>query len=188
MSGEGVAIRPFRTSDVGAFVSHLARQARESGKDGAPHFAPRAEFDRDEMRARIERQAATPLDQPHWERAWLVWAPDAGDRRSGERVVGHVDLRGGRLPAEMHRTVLGLGLERAFWRRGLGEGLVRTAVAWAREQAALGWIDLFVFAENAPARALYAKVGFEDRGTVEDAFRLSDGTTVGDVRMVLRLR
>lgn len=188
MSVEGVAIRPLRSSDVGAFVAHLVRQASESGKDGAPPFAPRSDFDRDEMRARIERQAATPLGDPSWERAWLVWAPDPADRRGRERAVGHVDLRGGRLPAEMHRTVLGLGLERAYWRRGLGEQLVRTALAWAREQASLDWVDLFVFAENEPARALYRKVGFEERGTVEDAFRLPDGTVVGDVRMVLRLR
>lgn len=169
-------------------MAHLGRNMAESGKDGAPHSAPRTHFDAEEMRSRIILQANTPLDEPAWERAWLAWAPTEDTTGPSERVVGHVDLRGGRLRAELHRAVLGLGLERAFWRRGLGEKLTRTAIAWARDEAGLSWIDLFVFGENAPARALYRKLGFEERGTLEDAFRLDDGVVVSDVRMTLRLR
>lgn len=187
MSDGAAVIRPLRRSESGAFVSHLARQMGESGKDGAPHSGPRTTIDRDDARARVERAVSLSIEEPGWERAWLAWVPDDDPRRR-ERPVGHVDLRGGRLTAEMHRAVLGLGVERAHWRRGLGERLVRTAIAWAQAETALAWIDLFVFAENGPARALYRKAGFEERGTVEDAFRLDDGTCVADVRMVLKLR
>lgn len=188
MSEGAARVRPLRPSEIGAFVGHLARQMGESGKDGAPHSGPRTVIDRDETRARIERDACIPLGEPGWERAWLAWVPEGGDPQRRERVIGHVDLRGGRLAAEMHRAVLGIGIERSHWRRGLGERLLRTAIDWAGGEASLAWIDLFVFAENAPARALYRKLGFEERGTVEDAFRLADGTRVADVRMTLKLR
>lgn len=188
MSDGGVDVRPLRLSEVGPFVAHLARQMGESGRDGAPHSGPRTVIDRDDTRARIERDARVPLGEPGWERAWLAWVGERDDPRRSERVIGHVDLRGGRLAAEMHRAVLGMGVERSHWRRGLGERLLRTALGWARDETDLAWVDLFVFAENAPARALYRKLGFEERGTVEDAFRLDDGTRVADVRMVLKLR
>ncbi len=182
------AIRSFRRSDAGLLVGHFVRQTLESGKRGAPHFAPRLEVDRDEVRAGLERRVDTPLDEPDWGRAFILVVPEAEVPPGGERIVGHVDLRGGRLRSEMHRTTLGLGIERAYHRRGLGRALCQRAIVFAREEACATWIDLHVFAENAPARALYREIGFEERGAYEDAFRLPDGAIVGDVHMVLKLR
>lgn len=59
------------------------------------------------------------------------------------------------------------------------------AITWARAEG-LRWLDLGVFADNAPARALYRQLGFVEVGTVPDAFRI-DGRSVEDVSMVLDL-
>ena len=64
-------------------------------------------------------------------------------------------------------------------------GSAETALGWAADQG-LAWVDLGVFSENAPARALYRKLGFEEVGIVEDAFRV-DGSSLDDVAMVFRL-
>jgi ribosomal protein S18 acetylase RimI-like enzyme len=191
-------IRPFRKSDAGLMVSHFVRQTRESGQRGLPHFAPRLEVDHDEVRSALERRLATPLDEPDWGRAFVLVVPEeevpptssptSSGARFGERIVGHVDMRGGRLRSEMHRATLGLGIERAYHRRGLGRALCERAIAFARDEAHVTWVDLHVFEPNAPARALYRGLGFEERGNYEDAFRLPDGVIVGDIHMVLRLR
>jgi len=186
-SGEPT-IRPFRRSDAGLMVAHFVRQTRESGKAGLPHFAPRLEVDRDEVRAGLERRVDTPLDEPDWGRAFLLVVPEIEVPPGGDRVVGHVDMRGGRLRSEMHRATLGLGIERAYHRRGLGRALCQRAITFARDEANVAWVDLHVFEPNAPARALYRSLGFVERGLYEDAFRLPDGVIVGDVHMVLKLR
>ena len=107
----------------------------------------------------------------------------------GELVVGHVELRGGRVPAELHRATLGMGLMRAFTAQGHGRRLCEVALRWARDTAELEWIDLGVFADNTPARQLYRRMGFVEVGVREDAFHLRDaGVAVDDVQMTLRLR
>jgi len=181
-------LRAFRRSDAGIVVAHFIRQTRESGQGGQPHFAPRLEIDRDEVRASLERRFDTPLGEPEWGRVFVLVVADEEDPPGGERVVGHIDFRGGRLRSEMHRTTLGLGIERAYHRRGLGRALCERGIAFARDEAMAAWIDLHVFAENVGARALYRSLGFEERGAIEDAFRLPDGVIVGDVHMVLKLR
>jgi RimJ/RimL family protein N-acetyltransferase len=107
----------------------------------------------------------------------------------GAQVVGHLELRGGRVPAELHRATLGMGILRAFTGQGHGRRLCEVALRWARDTAELDWIDLGVFAGNEPARKLYRRMGFVEIGVRADAFHLRDaGVAVDDVEMTLRLR
>lgn len=50
----------------------------------------------------------------------------------------------------------------------------------------LAWMDLGEFAHNAPARALYAKLGFVEVGTTRDRFRI-DGQEIEDIAMTRAL-
>jgi GNAT superfamily N-acetyltransferase len=152
----------------------------ESGREGAPHFAIARTFHREEVRDHLLVRLLRELDEPLWGRAWMLLDEH-------ERAVGHLELRGGRVPAEMHRATLGMGIMTPHRRAGNGRRLVETAIAWARE-ANLAWIDLGVFSGNEPARRLYAAMGFRAIGTREDAFRLDAGVAVDDVMMVLPLR
>ena len=160
--------------------AHIARHGAESGRDGDPIFRPRAHDEELDEPAAIERHRAgwaRPLSEPLWLRTWGLFEDGA--------IVGHLDLHGGRLPAELHRAALGMGLERRARRQGHGRALIETAIAWARDHG-LSWIDLGVFAHNAPARALYASIGFVEIGTTRDQFRV-EGTSIDDVAMTLRL-
>jgi RimJ/RimL family protein N-acetyltransferase len=182
LSGAAISIRLARTEDhdLEAFARHLVDHMTESGRDGAPHFAPTRSLSREEVRAAAFGRWSKRLDEPIWGRAFLLCA--------GERVVGHLELRGGRIQAEMHRATLGMGISRAFTGQGHGRRLIETAIAWAREEAGLSWIDLGVFASNERARRLYQRFGFVELGTREDAFRIDAGIAVTDIQMTLDLQ
>jgi RimJ/RimL family protein N-acetyltransferase len=172
--------------DPDAYARHIVDHMAESGRGGLPHFAISRIWSRDDVRAGFVVRLSKPLDEPLWGRTWLLFAPGASADRP--RVVGHLELRGGRVPAEMHRATLGMGILRAHTGRGHGRRLVEAAVRWARDDAGLSWIDLGVFASNAPARKLYSRMGFLEIGRREDAFHLDAGPYVDDVQMALRLR
>ena len=166
--------------DPEAYARHIVDHMAESGRGGLPHFALSRIWSRDEVRSGFVGRLAKGLDEPLWGRTWLL----VDDRR----VVGHLELRGGRLPAEMHRATLGMGILRAHTGQGHGRRLVEAAIRWARDDAGLSWIDLGVFASNAPARRLYARMGFVEVGLRPDAFHLDAGPRIDDVQMALKLR
>ena len=116
-------------------------------------------------------------DEPQWLRTW-------GLTIEGE-VRGHLQLAGGRLPAELHRATVGMALEPTVRRRGHGRALLDTAIRWSRN-AELAWLDLSVFAHNAPARALYFAAGFREIGTTRDRFRV-ESASIDDIAMALAL-
>lgn len=173
-------IRMLSDADVAPLFGHTCRHAEESGRDGDLIFRPRSVhevLDEVQIGQRVRAGWARSLETPLWLRTWGVFLDTA--------IVGHLDLTGGRLPAEMHRATLGMGLERRARRRGFGRALLQHAIAWAREHG-LAWLDLGVFAHNTPARSLYRSLGFVEVGYVRDQFRV-DGAVIDDVAMTLAL-
>jgi len=176
-----ISVRPADLSDLDAYADHVVRHSAESGREGSIHFAisrsPERASVRDNARQRWERS----LDEAQWGRCFVL--------RDIEMpyVVGHLELRGGRFSAEMHRATLGMGIERRHTGRGHGRRLIEVALAWAREKTHLTWIDLGVFEHNVAARKLYRKMGFVEIGIREDAFRIDAGLRVKDVLMTYRL-
>jgi len=168
--------------DVDALARHTVEHMAESGREGSPHFSVSSVWVIDEVRRNLITRLAKDLDEPLWGRAWSLIGPGGVD------VVGHVELRGGRVPSELHRATLGMGINRAFTGQGHGRRLLDVAVKWARDTADLDWIDLGVFSGNAPARKLYARAGFVEIGQRDDAFRIEGGVVIDDVQMVLKLR
>jgi RimJ/RimL family protein N-acetyltransferase len=159
----------------------MCRHGDESGRNGDVIFRPRSQHEvMDEVQISQRHRSAwgRGLDQPLWLRTWGVFVDNA--------IVGHLDLNGGRLPAELHRVTLGMGIERRARKKGFGRELLDTAIAWARVNK-LAWIDLGVFAHNEVARGLYKSVGFVETGLVKDQFRV-DGIKIDDVSMSLALR
>lgn len=175
-------IRMLRASgnDAEAYARHTVAHMEESGRAGMPHFALSRSWVREEIQSNLVARLTKELDEPLWGRAWALMTPD------GEEVVGHLELRGGRMPAEMHRATLGMGIVRAYTAQGHGGRMIEVAARWARE-AELAWIDLGVFAANTPARKLYKRMGFVEIGVRTDAFHLDAGVAVDDVLMVLKL-
>ncbi|UGQ47566.1 GNAT family N-acetyltransferase [Massilia endophytica] len=176
-----IAIRGAAETDLPAFFTYLDDHLKDNGANGTPLFQP---MPRGASRFPAEKQGsfvhglATPLDGAAWRRLWLAL--------DGERICGHVDLRARTEAAARHRMLLGMGVDRAARRCGLGQRLLDTAIAWAEEQPGFGWVDLEVLSANEPARALYRKRGFVQTGEIPDLFRI-DGETLGYTYMSLAL-
>lgn len=187
-----VVLRAADLRDATAFAEHVIEQMRESGKEGMPIFAPGPPATREEVRDNTKLRWARKLSDPHWGRAWVM------EKTDGQRIVGHIELRGGRIPAELHRTVLGMGILREYTAQGYGRQLMAMALGWARQQPQLAWVDLGVFSHNRPAIKLYERTGFVREFVRKDAFRVqagasqggtsSDGTSIDDILMTLRIR
>ena len=120
------------------------------------------------------------VGEPGWRRLWL-----ALDSRGA--IAGHIDVRARPEPSARHRAMLGMGVHRAHRRRGLGARLVDTAVAWARSEDRLKWIDLEVLSENQPAVALYLRAGFTMTARIADMLEI-DGVSHDLGYMTLALR
>jgi GNAT superfamily N-acetyltransferase len=155
--------------DLATYVDHRIRQMRESGQNGTPpsHFytaedGPTAE----RMRVECVEGWVKPVSDACWLRTWGAWADGS--------LVAHIELRGAKYRAALHRATLGMGVERRFQRAGLGTRLMQAALIWARTEATLHWIDLGVFSDNHAALCLYNKYSFGECGRVEDAFRVGD--------------
>jgi GNAT superfamily N-acetyltransferase len=131
----------------------------------------------DEERQKFGQGWQRPPGDGGWRRAWGAFA--------AEHIIGHADLTADPIPTASHRVTLGMGVEQAYHRQGLGRSLLGMAVSVARAHR-FCWLDLRVFAANTPAIALYQKVGFIETGRVEDRFRIDD-VSITDISMSLPL-
>lgn len=176
---------PFRIIEVTpenypGFLAHMSRHRAESGINGF-HFMPFAPDDPEgPIGVHVEKLGA-PLTEPGWERAFAAVEADS------QQIVGHVCIKTGRLRSMLHRCDIGLGVEERFRQRRVGEHLMETAIAFARRQPTLVWMDLCTFAHNLPAQGLYRKLGFRELAVVRDRFRI-DTSSIDDVLMTLALR
>jgi RimJ/RimL family protein N-acetyltransferase len=175
-------IRLLRTADARAFADHLGLHVAQSGKDDSPHFAVTTHVDRQEIRDAALARWSRSLLEPLWGRAFGLFEDGAPPV-----LVGHLELRGGRVEAELHRAVLSMGLQRSHVGQGHGRALLDHAIAWSRDEAKLSTLELGVFSGNHRARRLYERVGFVPIGVRHDAFRLAGGVVVDDILMELAL-
>jgi ribosomal protein S18 acetylase RimI-like enzyme len=167
-----VKIRPADAADLPAFFVYLDDHLRDNGKDGTPLFQPlsRAQSQLPPgLKVSFVEGVAIPVGEPRWRRLWLALDPRGS-------IAGHIDLRARPEPLARHRAMLGMGVHRAYRRRGLGAKLLDTAVNWARGEDALKWIDLEVLSENHPAVALYLRAGFTMTALIEDMLEI-DGVS-----------
>ncbi|CAE6837267.1 GNAT family N-acetyltransferase [Paraburkholderia haematera] len=81
----------------------------------------------------------------------------------GGRVVGHAGLEVQR-PSRAHCAYLGMAVHDAYHGRGVGMALLQGLTDCADASLGLRRIELTVFADNAPAIALYRKFGFVEEG------------------------
>ena len=97
------------------------------------------------------------------------------------RIVGSIGLQ--RLAGRRaHSGELGMGVHDDFQGRGIGSALVAAVVETADRWLGLKRLQLTVYADNAPAIALYRKFGFVVEGT-HRAFAFRDGAYVDALAM-----
>ena len=81
----------------------------------------------------------------------------------GERIVGWCDCAPREMEGFRHSVGLGIGLIPEARGLGLGEQLLKKTIAACRRNG-FERIELQVYANNRPARALYRKFGFRHEG------------------------
>ena len=173
-------IRLLKENEADLYVQHQLRLYQQSGRDGDILFEPYSihhQHDPVEMKKRTEEAIKATVGSQGWRRFWALEVEGV--------MRGDISLGGSGFPATSHRVQLGMGIERAYRGQGHGKKMIQTAIDWSREQK-FTWLDLRVFAHNAPARALYTKMGFTEVGTMVDLFRIDD-QSIDDVMMVLKL-
>ncbi len=178
-------IVPLDVDDVPSFVAHMRRHSLENGRDGDPIFMPfgrEQPYDLDDATERRRGIWSAPLESAEWGRAWGLRVQSEG--MPAPRLGGHIELEGCFPPTAHHRVNMGMGIERPWRGRGQGVALLHTAIEWARAQPFIRWVDLGVFAGNAPASALYRRAGFSEIGRMPERF-LVDGDAVEDISMTL---
>jgi RimJ/RimL family protein N-acetyltransferase len=181
VGGQELFVRPFQIGEVEAYLQHVAEVDADSGIDGAPHSHPYSAsdaFDFETGRNREVERWTTPVTHVGWRRAWGVFDRDD--------LVGHLYLAGGPLQTGLHRADLGMGVLPSHRRRRGATRLLDTAIAWARHDPGICWIDLNVFADNPGAQHLYERFGFATIGRTSDRFRV-DGASLDDIAMTLNV-
>lgn len=172
-------VAPLDPARADEFFAYLDAQIAGNGGD-AGYFMPlpRSVMTFPPDQAQTFRAAlAVPFGAPGWRRVWI-----AADEHG---IVGHVDLRTRVENFTRHRCVLGMGVDPAQRRRGLGLNLIAEARRWA-EASGLEWIDLQVMSQNVAATTLYLRAGFVRCGETQDMFRI-DGRSFAFTQMTLRL-
>ena len=137
------------------------------------------------------------------EQLWLTYDRNRGDERRNVRgvqrdpnvaifvaetpggIAGRLSIARDRHPYSPHVAEVGLMVSADQRRRGIGSALMEEALKWARS-AGITKVELEVFPHNAPAIALYRKLGFEEEGTRRKRY-LIGGHHVDAVLMAIQL-
>ena len=85
-----------------------------------------------------------------------------------------------------HRAEFGIGIDRAYWGRGIGRALTEACIECAKT-AGYTQLELDVVAENTAARMLYEHVGFTEYGRNPRGFRTRSGAWQELILMRLEL-
>jgi putative acetyltransferase len=165
-----VTIRHAKPGDAAALVAHLKALAAEPGIN-IP-LAP------DELTLTVEQERDALEDIDESPRSAMFVAVDG-------HVVGELSVKGiSPRRAVAHVATLGMSVAASHRRRGVGELLLREAIAWADAHGFLR-LELYVYARNAPAIALYEKLGFTLEG--RRAAFIRDGDAFLDDLVMARL-
>jgi RimJ/RimL family protein N-acetyltransferase len=134
---------------------------------------------------------------------WLTYDRTRGDERRNVRnvqrdsnvavfvaeaadgVVGRLSIARDRSPLSRHVAELGLMVAAGARRRGVGSALMEEAMRWARGSGIVK-LELTVFPHNAPAIALYRKLGFREEGLLRRRYFI-DGRYIDAMVMGLDL-
>ncbi len=85
-----------------------------------------------------------------------------------------------------HRASVSIALLKKFWGIGIGTAMLQELLAVAEKQGATQ-VELACLEGNQRALALYTKLGFTPVASLPNAYRLKDGTSLGEITMVKQL-
>jgi ribosomal protein S18 acetylase RimI-like enzyme len=104
------------------------------------------------------------------------------------QIVGHGMLDPLPQAAVRHVVHLTLAVHPGWQGKGVGRELLGRLIAWAKSAAAVEKIELNVRSSNAPAQALYRKLGFTEIGRWRRRVKIAPDQYLDDVAMELLVK
>ncbi|MGZ4162796.1 MAG: GNAT family N-acetyltransferase [Tumebacillaceae bacterium] len=151
-------IRPAETSDVEAVVDYIRLVAGETD-----YLTVGAS----DIKTTPERQADIIEQHNTTGGLFIVGVVD------GE-IAGLLNFGRGRKARTAHVGDFGLTVREKYWSYGIGTKLLQYLIEWAQDSKEIRKINLRVRTDNAPAIAIYEKLGFKHEGLLTRDF-LIDG-------------
>jgi ribosomal protein S18 acetylase RimI-like enzyme len=176
-----IIFKPANLTDLNPFFLYLDRHLRENGQGQTAKFQPLELLDskmNDAISSKFSDGLTIAIGKANWRRLILAF--------DGEKIVGHIDVRGHLDKYSSHRALLGMGVDSQYRGRGIGSQLIVSLIEWVEQNTAIEFIDLSVLDSNTAAYQLYKKHGFIQVGKLDDRFRL-DGHSYSDRMMSLFL-
>jgi putative acetyltransferase len=162
-----ITVREATVADAATLVAHLLELAAEPGI--SLPLAPTEV-------ASVEQEKAVLESFSDSEHAIMLIAQADG------QLVGELSLRTiSTRRAVRHVATLGMSVKAGWRRKGVGRELLSAALEWA-PTAGIRRVELYVYARNAPAIALYERFGFATEGRRKEFIREGD-TYVDDLIM-----
>ena len=162
----GVTVRRIAVDDADAFARML------SNPEVYPHLLQMPHGSGEQWRARLAGNAA-----PGSADLLLVAVSDDGD------LVGGAGLHPvGASPRRRHAMSLGMQVQPAWQRRGVGTALMQALVDYADNWLGLLRLELEVYTDNHKAQSLYKRFGFVEEG-VHRCHAMRDGVYVDALSM-----
>lgn len=155
-----ITIRQAGPSDAEALLAYTKKLLSEEGHN-AP-FSP-GEFQRD-----LAEQEAI-LDKILQEDNSVQFLA-----MHNQTIVGELSCRGFDRQPLQHGTVLSMSVDFGYRSIGVGSLLMNRAVQWAKENPLIKRVELYTFATNSIAQALYHKFGFIEEGRRREFVRFGD--------------
>ena len=81
-------------------------------------------------------------------------------------IVGGLSFSSENRPRKLHTGEVGVSVLKAYWRLGIGKGLLDGLIEWAKSNRVISKINLKVRCENLRAIRLYKRLGFVSEGVV----------------------
>jgi L-phenylalanine/L-methionine N-acetyltransferase len=154
-----ITVREATVTDAAMLVAHLQELAAEPGI--SIPLAP------NEI-ATVEQEKAVLQTFEDSETAIMLIAQAEG------QLVGELSLRSiSPRRAVRHVATLGMSVKAGWRRKGVGKELLSAAIEWA-PSAGIKRIELYVYARNTDAIALYERFGFETEGRRKAFIREGD--------------
>ena len=170
VDGRRFAIRSATRADAGKLLDHSRTMI---SAEPERHVTEREEFDWTvEAVTRFCEAGAS-----HESSLWVL-------ALEGDEVIGEASLRGSRRAKLRHVSELGVGVRADRRRRGVARALLGVLLDAARAAPGLRKVTLRVFADNAPALALYESLGFVIEARRKEQVRIGD-EYVDDLLMAL---
>lgn len=98
-------------------------------------------------------------------------------------VVGLLFFESGPRKRQAHRGSLHMSVEKTWRGKGVGEGLLKTLMEWAKENPLIEKVGLSVLSPNTRAIGLYKKLGFIEEGRRPREIKMGPGEYVDEILM-----